>query len=217
LEIEKAEIEGKIEAFSHRYIIELNPLIIQILGIKKKLNEKLKKRNVKNPEFEEAERRYEEAIKEFEFEKDHEIPELDDFEKKDIKELYRNSVKFCHPDSPQCIYEDKLESAKIFSELTEAYKRNDIKHVKYIVEILKRGGSLDDAMKLDSLAYLRARLETLRGKLFSIASEIELLKKTVEYEIIIENDDLDTFFIYKRKELENQLDQLQKQYVNNES
>jgi hypothetical protein len=216
LEIEKVEIENKIDAFNHRYVIELNPLIIKILAIKKKLNEKLKKRNIREEEFEDAERRYDEAVKEFEFEMGNELPELDELETKDIKELYRSSVKFCHPDSPQCIYQDKTEAAKIFSELTEAYKKNDLEHVRYLVEILKEGAFIDESIKFDKINYLRAKLETLKGKLFSVSFEIENLKKSDVYELILQYDDLSTYFKLKKKELENQLDHLQKKYVKNE-
>lgn len=215
LEIEKTEIEGKIDHFNHRYILELNPIIIKILALKRKINEKLKKRNVKSEDFDQAERLYDEAIKELESQKEIEFPELNQEQEGDIKELYRNFVKFCHPDSPQCIFEDKTEASKVFAKLSDAYKRNDLESVRYIVSLLTNGSSLYHLESFDEIGFLRTKLETLKARLNTLAFEIEKLKGSEAFIVILQFEDWSKYFNSKKQELENQLEELNHQFVNN--
>src|SRR5699024_2474737 len=124
--IQKTESEALIEQFNHRYILELNPLISKILALKKKIFNKLKKYGVIDDTYENLKKEFNQKNKEYLKEKEVVIPQLSMEQSIDLKQMYREAVKLCHPDSPSSIYKDKKEAAHIFSSLTDAFKRNDI-------------------------------------------------------------------------------------------
>lgn len=214
LEAEKVEIENQIGDFNHRYTIELFPWVSKILAIKKKINEKLKKRGVKSTEFEEAEKQYEEAIAEFNEESEKEIPDLDLDEKEDLKKLYREAVKYCHPDSSERKIEDIKEASKIFAALTDAYHNKDLERVRSISLKLKNGESFDDLESVSELEVLNARLQTLKAKLEEILFEIYQMRSSEEFKVI-SSCDLDEFFEEKKAELEKTYQELITKYGKN--
>lgn len=214
LESEKVEIENQIGDFNHRYTIELFPWVSRILALKKKINEKLKKRGVKSSEFEEAERQYEEAIAEFNEESEKDIPDLDLNEKEELKKLYREAVKYCHPDSSERKIEDIKEASRIFSDLTDAYHNKDLDRVRFISKKLKNGESFDDLESVSELEVLNARLQTLKAKLEEILFEIYQMRASEEFKVIC-SCNLNEFFAEKKSELEKSYEELITKYGKN--
>lgn len=214
-ESEKIELENKLDAFNHRYTIELHPLTIKILAIKKKINEKLKKRNVYSKEFEEAERLYKEAVAELEEELENFIPELTEDESLELKKLHREAVKYCHPDSSECKIIDTKEAERIFNDLTDAYHRKDLERVKHICIRLRNGESVDMLENISELEILTAKLETLKSKLEVLLQEIHVIKSTEAYSIIA-SESIDQFFSERKKELEENYKELKAKYSKNE-
>lgn len=215
LESEKVDLENLVEDFNHRYTIELFPLIIKILALKKKINEKLKKRNVHSSEFEEAERQYQEAVAELDEELENIIPELNENDVDELKKLHREAAKYCHPDSSERKIEDVKEAEKVFSELTEAYHRKDLDRVRYICYKLRRGESLDELELISELEILTAKLETLKSKLDVLLHEIYQIKSSDAYRTII-SEDLNKYFEEKKKELVENYEVLLTKYGRNE-
>ena len=216
LEIEKTEIEAQIEQFNHRYIIELNPLISKILALKKKIYEKLKKHGIVDETFEKLEEEFKQKNKEYQEELEIEIPELSDEDTADIKKMHREAVKLCHPDSPSCIYEDKEEAAKVFGELTNAVKVNDIEKVRYIWNELKQGNPISDIDEYDELEHLRVKLETLKAKYNYLSNELSIIKSSETYQMILKIDDWGEFFENQKSLLEQEYQSLTEKYVNHE-
>ncbi len=216
LEIEKTETEAIIEQFNHRYIIELNPLIAKVLLFKKKIYEKLKKHGIFDDTFKNAESEFQKNNEEYEKEIKVDIPVLTDDETKSIKEMHREGVKLCHPDSPQCIYENKEEAVKVFNALTEAYKHNDLEKVNYIYSELKLGKPAKDLDKFKELDFLRAKLSTLRKKYVILVGEFEFVKLSDSYKTINSIDDLDEYFETQKILLQEEIEQLNIQYAKHE-
>jgi len=216
LEIEKTEAETLIEQFNHRYILELNPLIAKVLALKKKIYEKLKKHGIIDETFEKIEEEFKRKNKEYQKEKDIEIPDLDDQDSADIKKMHREAVKLCHPDSASCIYEDKIEAAKVFSELTNAFKVNDITKVRYIWNELKLGNPLTNVDEFDELEHLRAKLETLKMKYNYLFNELSLIKASTTYKLIIGINDWNEYFENQKVLLQLEYRELKEKYVRNE-
>lgn len=214
LEVEKVEIENQIGDFNHRYTIELFPWVSKILALKKKISQKLKKHGVKSSEFEEAERQYEEAISEFKEESEKDIPDLDIDEKEELKKLYREAVKYCHPDSSERKIEDIKEASRIFAELTDAYHNKDLDRVRSISQKLKNGELFDDLEAVSELETLTARLQTLKAKLEEILFEIYQMRASEEFKVI-NSGDLDEFFKEKKLELEKTYAELINKYGKN--
>lgn len=215
LESEKVELENMLDAFHRRYTVELHPLTIKILAIKKKINEKLKKRNVYSEEFEEAERLYQEAVAELKEELENITPELTEDESLELKKLHREAVKYCHPDSSDRKIADTKEAEKVFNDLTEAYHRKDLERVKYICLRLRNGESVDELEAISELEILTAKLETLKSKLDALLHELYQIKSSEEYEII-SNEDVDAFFEVRKRELEQNYQELLARYSKHE-
>lgn len=213
IEIEKAEIEAQIEQFTHRYIIELNPILAKILQLKKKIYEKLKKYGVKDNPYEKVEQEFKETQEKYEEESKNKIPELSKNEQKSFKEMYREAVKWCHPDSPFCIYDDKEKAAHTFNELTNAYKRNNYEKLKLIYNELKLGKQIDQFDTETELELLRAKYETLKEKLTILTNEIQELRSSEEYQTIVNIDDWDDYFKTQKEILEKEYVELKKEYV----
>lgn len=215
LESEKVELENKVEGFTHRYTIELYPLIIKILALKKKINEKLKKHNVRSTEFEEAERQYEKAVAELDEELENIVPELTANEAEELKKLHREAVKYCHPDSSERKIKNVEEASKIFNELTEAYHRKNLERVRYICTKLRQGEALDELDSIPEFDVLSAKLQTLKSKLDMLLLDIYKIKSSEEYLIII-SEDLEKFFAEKKQELTDNYKELVAKYAKNE-
>lgn len=216
LEIEKTEIEGQIEQFNHRYILELNPLISKILALKKKIYEKLKRHGIVDDNFEKIEEEFNQKNKEYQKEIKIDIPELNDEDKVDIKKMHREAVKMCHPDSPRCIYENKTEAAKVFGELTNAVKANDIEKVRYYWNELKLGKPVSDIDQFNELEHLRVKLETLKVKYNYLINELSIIQSSETYQMILKIDDWTEYFENQKALLIQQHETLTKKYVNHE-
>jgi len=213
LEIEKSETEAKIEQFVHRYIIELNPILAKILKLKKKIYDKLREYGIKDNPYEDVEQEFKETQEQYEQELENDIQNLTEEENKSIKEMHREAVKFCHPDSPHCIYEDKQKASNIFNELTNAFKKNDIEKVKLIYNELKLGKQIEDVDSETELEYLRAKYETLKMKLSKLLEELKEIKLSEEYRTISQIDDWDEYFESQKEKLEKEYVELEKEYV----
>ncbi|PIB32243.1 hypothetical protein BFP78_10365 [Gaetbulibacter sp. 5U11] len=216
LEIEKTEIEAQIEQFNHRYIIELNPLISKILALKKKIYEKLKKHGIVDDSFEKIEEEFEKKNKQYQEEIEIEIAELNNEDAADLKKMHREAVKLCHPDSPNCIYEDKEEAAKVFSELTNAVKTNNIEKVKLLWNELKQGNPVSGIDKYDELEHLRIKLETLNAKYNFLSNEILVIQSSEVYNMILKIDDWNEYFKIQKTQLNQEHENLIQQYVSHE-
>lgn len=216
LEIENSEVEALIEQFNHRYIIELNPLISKILEIKKKIFKKLEKHGIVDDTFEKIKEDFERTNKEYQEEIKNQIPELDEENNADIKKMYREAVKLCHPDSPKCIYEDKEKASKVFGELTSAFKVNDIEKVRFMLNELKLGNTATNIDEFDELEHLRIKLETLKAKYNTLSIKLSEIKLSETYQTISEIDDWNKYFEEQKILLQKEYEILTEKYVNNE-
>lgn len=216
MEFEKVEKEALVEQFNHRYILELNPLISKILELKKKIYNKLKKHGIVDDTYEKIDEEFRKRNQEYEDEKEIEIPDLSQDDTKTLKQCYKEASKLCHPDSLECIYEDKEEAAQVFAELSNAYKVNNLEKVQYILNELKLGKPISNLDEFDELAHLRTRLETLKVKYDKLQFEIQEIITSETFEIIDGLEDWDTYFKEQKTLLENEFENLTGKYTNNE-
>lgn len=216
LEIEKIENETLLAEFNHRYIIELNPVVFEILALKKKVYEKLNKYGIYKNTYESIEREFKTKKEEYEEEIKKEIPILSNDEMKSIKEMYREGSNYCHPDSQTCIFEDKEKSAEVFSELSIAYKNKDIERVKFIWSKLKLGKPINNIDKYSELTALKVRFESLKIKYSYLSNKLSSLKSSESYLMIIKIEDWDQYFETQKEELKKELSFLRQKFVKSE-
>lgn len=143
---EKAELERRLIAFNRRHDDALGDLIQRVLKARAELARLIAAERKIGKEREEAEAEAKEAEDTYqdyshhheELQKSEPLPKLDDEEERELKSHYRKACSLCHPDK---VPEDKKEAAhRVFVELQDAYKGNDLGRVREIHEVLIAGG-----------------------------------------------------------------------------
>jgi hypothetical protein len=216
IEVQKVEMEAILEQFNHRYIIELSPLITKILKLKAKIFSKLKKHGVEDNTYAKAKEDFENAQKEYQEEVKVDIPDLNDEEQKDIKKMYREASRMCYPESHYCIFDDKIKAAEIFSDLTKAYKSNDINSVTRIWNELKLGITPEGSNTEYEIEQLRAKLEALKLKYEILVNEVKKIIMSENYQSIMKIEDWNEYFESQKIHLEKEFEKLKGKYVNHE-
>lgn len=186
LDNERTELERTLHQFHIRHTQELGPLIIKIL----KLRVALAKSDAEKDEAEADKAGYEEG---YERRKAETIHVLTIDEQEELKQLYRQASKLCHPD--MVATEHKQEATKWFVALKEAYELNDRKKVLEIVNRLKQStafGSMIDS--LTELERLRAWVYEHRRRVRNLLREILAIKNREEYRTIAAIEDWDAYF-----------------------
>jgi len=213
LEAEKAQTESELEQFSHRYVIELNPIILKILELKKKLYRKLKEYGIVDSTYEELEDEFRQAQESLKEESAIEIPDLTEVDFKTIKQLHREGVTMCHPDSPCCIYEDKKVANHIFDQLTKAYKANDIEKVKFLVGEMRLGKITNESDNYNELDYLKAKLVSLQQKYKTLLVELMEIKSSEYYQKMPPRVEWNSYFERAKLQLQNDYTHLEEKYT----
>ena len=213
--VEKEDIESVLYEFNHRQIIELSPLMTRVLKLKAKIFDKLRKHGIENEEFKEAQKEYEDARRKHEEAMEADIPDLTDEEALDIKEAYREAVKLCHPDSPECIWEDKEQASEVFSRLAEAYRVKNVEEVNRLLRDLKLGKKTEGYLPDAKLEMLRARLAQLQDAYNRLIREIDELLHSEDYKALLGIEDWDDYFDTQKLALEQQVEELEDKYYQN--
>lgn len=216
LEVKKADVEKLLELFNHRYILELNPLISKILQLKRNIHKKLERFGFVDEEFEKVDEEFHRTNEEYAREIEMELPELNEVEARNIKELYRNASKYCHPDSLKCVFDDKVKAAQVFSVLTDAYKSNNLETVKKIHDdLISQNPSFDLTLESE-LEKLRLRFESLKEKYTRLKNELEIILCSEEHEMVMSIENWDSYFDEQKIELEKEYQSLVNEYTSNE-
>jgi hypothetical protein len=143
---EKAELERRLITFNQRHDDALGDLIKRILKARAELarmHAAEQKSAKKKEEAEAVAREAEETYKDYakhheELQRSEPLPKLDVETERELKSLYRKACNLCHPDK---VPEEKKEAAhRVFVDLQEAYKGNDLIRVRGIYETLAAGG-----------------------------------------------------------------------------
>jgi hypothetical protein len=204
LDDEKTEIEKLLHSFEIRHNQELGDIIIKILRVrKKKLKDESEKDTSKKIEYEEAKKDFDDFSQNYSALKEDKIIELTDEEKKELKVLYRKASMLCHPD--KVAEEQKTEAEKIFKDLGEAYKRNDLKKVKNILTNLEKGVFLSNTDATNEKEKLLILVQQLRIKRDHMEEELDDLRKSETYETVSGIDNWDEYFKNLKEKLNNQL------------
>jgi len=205
LEDEKTEIEKLLYEFEIRYNKILGKLVLKLLKLKRDFYKKEAKTNPNRvKDYNEAKEDYEQFQGNFKASKDKASFDLDDDEKKDIKEKYRKASKMCHPDIVAEEYKGQAE--KVFVDLKNAYERNDLKTVNQILKDLGNGifrSSSKTISQKEKFIVLQKDLVRKRDKI-----EIELydLKKDNTYKTLLSIDDWADYFKQMKEKLTKEIE-----------
>jgi len=204
---EKIELEKILADFQYQHSIELGEIILEILKLRK-----IKFKDDKE-KFEEARRDEEEYQGQFDAEKEKDIQDLNEQQKKELKKKFRKATTLCHPDkfSNEPIAVQK-QAEEIFKELNEANAKNDLARVTEILENLEKG--ILKAEKGDSISdkeILRATINRLKVKLKNIESEILNIKQSDTFKTVTSIEDWDIYFEQTKEKLKSELEELKKE------
>ncbi len=213
LDDEKTEIDKLIHSFEIRHNQELGDIIIKILRLRKeKLKTESQEDNSKKKEYEESKKDFDDFNQNYSVLKDERILELTDDEKKEIKALYRKASLLCHPDKVPD--EQKQEAERIFKDLGEAYKRNDLKKVKEILTNLEKGVFLSNTDVTNEKEKLLILVQELRIKRDQMEEVLDDRRNSETYKTISGIDNWDEYFRNLKEKLNDQLKQLETSAIN---
>lgn len=213
---EKAELERRLITFNRRHDDALGDLIQLILKARAELARQLateRKNDVKRAETETTAREAEEAYKDYS--RQHEklqlaepLLKLDEEAERELKSLYRKVCSLCHPDKVSL--ESKDAAHRVFVQLQEAYKCNDLSRVREIHEALKAGGLPEiRSSTLSEAEALRAAIAELEYAITWLISELKALQESDGFKLSgaagPNEADWQCFFEQQREALETEL------------
>ena len=185
LEIALAEVEKHIQLYEASYRVRFQTIIGEILWLQKLILE----RKAKLTEKPESKRKEQEAQQRWEsfhsaIAEDNQMIEQgnDTTLQEKLKQLYREAVKLCHPDSPLVKEEFKEKAHQVFIKLKAAYDQNNVEALQEILNELKLGiafGNMDfTGVGTDEL---QAFIEQLANKVQQLASQLSTLQNDPRY------------------------------------
>ena len=199
IQIERDEMSKEIDLFNSRYMLEIGPLMEQLLYLKL---QKLRKQVAQNPDLQPLLDKAELEFEEFNSFRDDAsegvLYDLSEEKQREIKRLYRKATLICHPDKVKEKHKEKAE--EIFSKVTYAYKRNDLPRVKSITNYLEKTGGFD--LKIDdydSAELIKNKIESVFIQQEEVTDEIQMIKNSTALLTIknIEGDWSDYFNLIK--------------------
>jgi hypothetical protein len=163
-------------------------------------------------EYEDAKTTFNKYKNEYEYikEKQKDVIELNEIDKKELKQLFRKAAKFCHPDI--VAEKNKEQAHKIMQELNEAYNKQDLLKVKSILNLLENGFEFEIARdSIDDKNILKAKITEFEKNINNLKLEIENIKQDDTFQIIINLENWDEYFEELKTSLENEKNRLEEE------
>ena len=209
---EKVELERGLVIFNRRHYEALGDLIQRILHVRArharhKLDHGTADTNREGADStsREAEKVHAEYCAQYEELKcSKPLPVLDSVGEKELKSIYRNACSLCHPDK---VTEDMKEAAhRVFVELQEAYKSNDLALLRSMYETLRSGGiPAGRSVALNEVGTLTAAIDELERLIARLVDELRSLQDRDSFALMntagVTEADWQRFFSQQRRVL----------------
>jgi hypothetical protein len=201
---EKLQIEKNINDFNNEYYSRLGSLIKQILDLKISLSNDILSKNKAKIDFEDFTNSYN-----YQVEIISNIIPITLEERSELKNIYHKASRLCHPDKlPNDL---KNEGERVFKELNEAYRNQDLQRVKEILYILQHSSTFNITIDNENdHLVISEKCKHLRHLITSINNEIEALKENETYQLILSIENFEEYFSELYNELDNELISLKK-------
>jgi hypothetical protein len=199
---EKTELEGILRDFQREHFLAVGDLIVKLLQFRKIKYQKDKEK------YEEAEKDEKEYSEQFEFEKEKDVFNLSEDEKKELTSSYRKAAILCHPDKfSQAPPEVQKQAEELMIELSIAKDKKDLHRVKEILSDLEKGiisaKKIDDNSDKLKLKYL---VNKLREKIKKLEDDIVNIKLSEEFKLIREIEDWGAYFSNVKEQISNEIE-----------
>lgn len=207
LEDEKTDLEKLIRTFQIRYDQELGVLILEILAKRRAKAQKEAKENPADAEKQarqaETEEDYQQYQQNYQQSKQKKLAVLSQSESQNLKKMYRQASKLCHPDI--VAEEFKAEAEEVFIHLDKAYKEQDLPKVQEILSNLQKGIFRTQSQSISEKESLKAVLGKMKIKIEEIVQAVQNLKSSDAYQKIEHISDWDEYFSEMKETLEEEL------------
>ena len=214
----EAELDT-LDEFDDRYdekYDELKKLKDELHAKEHELNEKRKEvkeakdeyeKDESTQEYEEVKKDHEEFSREYEEVINEGLVELNEEDKKELKNLYKKASKLCHPDTVTNELRD--QATEIFKKLNDAYAKRDLKTVKEILNSLENGIVFDVASDtITDKEILLFKIKDLRENIDENEQDLQEIQEDETFAILQENGDLEEYFRVVKENLESQYENL---------
>ncbi|WP_201529967.1 phospholipase D-like domain-containing protein [Psychrobacter frigidicola] len=198
---EKIELDQLRSEFHHRHTNELGCYIKRLLNLRKISTKD-------NPEeYAEAVQDEEDYNEQIEIESEKTIYELDDDQRKELKNAYRQASQICHPDR---VNEDMKDIAQeVFIQLNDAYRKNDVAEVQRILSELNQGMFKPRSETVSKSEQLKVIIQILKHKIEKVEQKIFAIKDSEDYQTISDITDWNAYFEDVKAQLIEEIDYLE--------
>ncbi|WP_281635754.1 phospholipase D-like domain-containing protein [Flavobacterium marginilacus] len=208
---EKIDIEKEIRSFELKYNEELGGLITKILHYKKIVADRIAKESKddkqKQQNYEEAKFDYEDFSKAYNDKLNEPKPlVLDEEKQNELKKNYRKATKLCHPD--KVMEEQKELATKIFTDLKNAYDKNDLEKVNQILKDLEKGIFKSQGETINEKDKLKIILKNLIRKRNELEEMLLSIKNTDAFNKISNIKNWNNYFQDTKEEFNKILEEL---------
>lgn len=213
----------RLDEFNDLYMTRLGPLMTEILRLRKVLAEKMLRKQLREgdrsePIAEESARKadadYESYRQRHQEAQRHQQAQqrLAESERQELKRLWRQASKLCHPD----LVEDELkaEATSLMVQLNQARQRGDLASVKMILGKLMQGQKpMMASERLNDLERLTRRIAEIRQQIQALNEELGSLEKEGSWQLVTTLRDPEGYFQQQEKAMRNTIYTLEKQIV----
>ena len=209
IENELAFVEKSITDFTTLYDIKLGPILMELLELKKKVIENLDDNNQSQKDAEEQFNNFKES---YEDSKNKGWKDLTSEQSKELKKVFRQATKLCHPDLVN--ESEKRNAESIFNELKNLSELNDLQGVKDLYAHLKKGVFTEININSENqeIRKLKANINRLKIKRETFEKRILQLKKSDTYITVINITSKDEYFDYMQLKIRNQIQDIRENY-----
>jgi hypothetical protein len=208
MDAERASIEKLLRDFTLRHARELGDLVREILRLRmEKLRAEAERDQEGQNTYEKAQeeyRQYDESYQEAV--REPQPATLSPEDQKELKRLYRSAVVLCHPDKVR--EEDKSAAAALFREVDQAYKSNNIRRLRELLDQLKSGSFSLQSDVVTEKMRMRSIVVQMRTKKASLERVVESFRISDTWKTIASISDWDIWFAESRQKLVSQLNDL---------
>lgn len=212
LEGKKTDLQKMLNDFRIRHNRELGEILGDILRLRLEEFEQLHDKNPDKPDddaYTEAKREYKFYKEAFRKAREEMVMTLSKEQKKELQKKFHKASKMCHPD----LVSDELkeQAQHLFTDLNNAYYRNDLNRIEEILHMLENSeiGLIGKQKVLSQQQQLELYETKLRTDILKLKGEIAAITDSASYQTIREIEDWDTYFARTRKKMIRERDELQ--------
>jgi Leucine-rich repeat (LRR) protein len=188
-----AEKEKTLRDYTLQFNAILGELIEKIYYLKKEyMSLNRQESQYSESEYQQAKAEYEEYSEQRATLDEEEIHELTEAEQKELTQLYKKAVVFCHTDIVVATVADK--AAEVFKALKNAYQSQDLVVVKQVLATVEKGIFTNKNSTDPTLEQLQQKVTTLRQKLHLKEIQLDNFEQNESYQTVITIGDWTTYF-----------------------